>query len=130
MCVCVCYIHVIIILYFDSVGVSKKILFSVHMKVQFPLSWCVERDVSEPHPLSRNVHQEHGKYNIIHLTIIQESNLIFHINFVLVCHNDICYIHIAFTLSCNYEIGYVRITYKDFKTSVKKIHNILTRENK
>ena len=66
---------VISILDFDSKGVSKKILFFVQMKVQFLLSWCVETGVNELSPLSKNVHQEHGKYNI-RLTIIQESNLI------------------------------------------------------
>ena len=52
------------------------------MKVQFLLSWCLERGVSELSPLSRSIHLEHGKYI---LTAIQESNLIV-INFVLVSH--------------------------------------------
>ena len=49
------------------------------MKVQFLLSWCLDRGVSELSPLSRSIH---GKYI---LTAIQESNLIV-INFVLVSH--------------------------------------------
>ena len=80
------------------------------MKVQFLLLWCVERGLSvcELSPLSRNVHQEHGKYNI-HLTIIQESNSIV-IKLLKLCtcgHTCMLYMHITFRLSCNYERVYV-----------------------
>ena len=47
---------------FDSESMSKKRLFSVHMKVQFLLSWCLDRGVSELSPLARSIHLEHGKY--------------------------------------------------------------------
>ena len=61
------------------------------MKVQFLLSWCLERGVSELSPLARSIHLEHGKYI---LTIIQESNLI--VIYVLVSHmyvTCILYLH-------------------------------------
>ena len=58
----------------------------------------------------------------IHLTIIQEFNLIVNFNFVLVC-----YMHITFTLSCNYEVFTESLTrtVKDQCDSTKETHNIL-----
>ena len=53
---CVCYIHIS-----KAVHVSKKIMFFVHMKVQFLLSWCAKRGVSELSPLPRNVHWNWNK---------------------------------------------------------------------
>ena len=51
------------------------------MKVQFLLSWCLERGVSELSPLSRSIHLEHGKYILKSLI-----SLLYYINFVLVSH--------------------------------------------
>ena len=52
-------VHVISTLYFDSQCVLNKMLYSVYMKVQFLLSWCLVKELS---PLARSIHLEHGKY--------------------------------------------------------------------
>lgn len=43
-------------------NMSKKRLFSVNMKVQFLLSWCLERGFSELSPLARSIHLEHESF--------------------------------------------------------------------
>ena len=123
VCVCECYIH-----WFK--GVSTKMLFFVHMNVQFLLWWCVERDISELSPLSRNVYQEY-------LLLFKSQISLSCYNFVQVSHMYY-YMHIIFTLSCNHKIVYVIFLQNHLQGlknisvsySKKKTHNILTHSDK